>query len=275
MAPRRVRALLVTFAIILSSVPRDAGAWTWLPAERTTFSPPADPREPRLGFDAIENGFWSARVGTALAVGRAGAGTAADFTGLEIGLDGFVWLWFSGRPDFNFPLETVDGSFGLWAGRRHDRFAWRVRLAHWSGHLGDGAADIEENRIVYSRESIGALGAWEAGPHLRVYGGPAFFYRAHPRTQAFQFQAGGELRPDLGTVRPGRRADPYLAVDLRMKAENAYRVNQSYRAGVRLAPGDGRRALRIHLGYTAGISERGQEWRDPESYVSLGVTFGD
>jgi hypothetical protein len=60
-----------------------------------------------------------------------------------------------------------------------------------------------------------------------------------------------------------------------MKAENEYRVNQSWQAGVRLTDGDGRRALRIHLGYTNGISERGQEWRTPESYVSLGATFGD
>jgi len=263
----------VLLAFILSSVPRDARAWTWLPDGRTTLVPIADPREPSLGFDAIEGGFWSARVGAAVAVGRAGA--AADSSGLEIGVDGLAWLWFSALPNFNFPLETVDGSFGLWAGRRHDRFAWRARLAHWSGHLGDGAADIEETRIVYSRESITLLGAWDANPHLRLYGGPGFFYRAHPRTQAFQFQAGGELRPDLTVVRPGRRVDPYLAIDLRMKAENVYRVNQSYQAGVRLSDGDGRRGLRIHLGYTSGISERGQEWRTPESYVSLGATFGD
>lgn len=272
MAPRSLRVPLVTFAIILSSVPRDVGAWTWLPPDRATFSPPADPREPTLGLDAVEDSYWSGRVGTALALGRSGA--TADTGGLELGLDGMVWLWFSGRADFNFPLETVDGSFGFWAGQRHDRFAWRVRLSHWSGHLGDGAADIEENRIVYSRESIGALGAWEAGPHVRVYGGPAFFYRAHPRTQAFQFQAGGELRPDLNGTRDGRHADPYLAIDLRMKAENEYRLNQSFQAGLRLAGDDGNRALRIHLGYTDGMSERGQEWEHPESYLSLGVTFG-
>jgi len=233
----------------------------------------ADPREPTLGFDAVEDGFWSARVGRSVAIGRGGAG--ADSSALEIGLDGFVWLWFSAQPDFNFPLETVDGSFGFWAGRRHDRIAWRLRLSHWSGHLGDGASDIEENRIVYSRESLTFLAAWEASPHLRIHGGPAACIRAHPPTQAFQFQAGGEARPDLNVVRPGRHTDPYVAVDLRMKAENAYRVNQSYRAGLRLTDGDGRRALRLHLGYDTGMSERGQEWKDPESYVSLGLTFGD
>jgi hypothetical protein len=262
---------IVLLSFILSSVPGDARAWTWLPEGRTTLVPIADPREPSLGFDAIEGGFWSARIGAAVTVGRAGAG--ADSSGLEIGVDGFAWLWFSALPDFNFPLETVDGSFGFWAGQSHDRFAWRARLSHWSGHLGDGAADIEETRIVYSRESITLLGAWDANPHLRLHGGPGFFYRAHPRTQAFQFQAGGELRPDLNVLSPGRRVDPYLAVDLRMKAENEYRVNQSYQAGVRLT--DGQRALRIHLGYAAGVSERGQEWRASESYVSLGVTFGD
>ena len=246
-----------------------------MPPERTVPSPAADPREPGLGFALVEDGFVSARVGHSFALGRTGRAR-----GVEVGLDGLGWLWFSTQPRLNFPLESIDGTFAMWAGARaSERVAWRLRLAHWSGHLGDGASDIEERRIVYSRESLSGLVFWEANPHLQLYGGPAFFVRADPPTPAFQFQVGGELRPDRALPRERDRrpahVDPYLAIDFRSKAENSSRVNQSYRAGIRLAGAPGGNALRIYLGYDAGRSERGQAWRTTENYISLGAAFGD
>ena len=233
-------------------------------------SPRADPREPSLGFDVVEDGIWSARVGHAVAVGR-----AHPDGGVETGLDGHVWLWFSSLPRFNFPLETVDGTFGFWAGERGERWSWRVRLAHWSGHLGDGASLIDERRIVYSRESLGGLAFWQASPRLALHGGPALFVRADPVTRMFQFQLGGEYSRDSRPTAPrGRRADPFVAVDFRAKAENAMRVNQSYRAGVQWTGSPGGNAFRVALGYDAGNSERGQDYRARDHYVSLGCTFG-
>jgi hypothetical protein len=265
---------LLLVPILTLTPARPATAWTWLPEERTLPVPCADPREPGLGFALVEDGIISARVGHAAALGR-----ARPDGGLEAGLDGLVWLWFSTQPRFNFPLETVDGTFGFWAGARGDRVSWRLRLAHWSGHLGDGATGIEQRRIVYSRESLTALAFWDANPHLQLYGGPGLFVRADPPTQAFLFQVGGELRPDRATrrAREARLAhvEPYFAVDFRAKAENAMRVNQSYRAGVRLAGAPGGNALRIALGYDTGRSERGQFWQGSESYLSFGCSFGD
>lgn len=263
----RVLALIL---LLLVLAPAPARGWTWFPPRGTTPSPLADPREPSLGFDVVEDGIWSARIGRGVAVGR-----ARDEGGIEAGVDGHVWLWFSSLPRFNFPLETVDGTFGFWAGRRGDRWSWRVRLAHWSGHLGDGAPDIESRRIVYSRESLGGLVFVRANPHLVLHGGPALFVRADPPTQAFQLQLGGELSPDGATAGAGdHRVDPYVAVDFRAKAENGMRVNQSYRAGLRLAGAPGGSALRIALGYDAGRSERGQAYRTTERYVSLGCSIG-
>jgi hypothetical protein len=254
--------------------PGTAAAWTWLPAERTVPTPDADPREPELGFALVEDGIISARVGHVVPIGR-----ARKDGGIETGLDALVWLWFSIEPRFNFPLETVDGTFGFWAGARGERLSWRVRLSHWSGHLGDGADTAEQRaRIVYSRESLSGLVFWEANPHLELYGGPGLFVRADPPTQAFQFQLGGELRPDRATRPADERrhahVDPYLAVDFRAKAENEMRVNQSYRAGIRLAGEPGGSAFRIALGYDTGHSERGQKWQTPENYISLGCSFG-
>lgn len=247
-----------------------AWAWTWLPPGQATPSPPADPREPSLGFDIVEDGIWSARVGHGVVIAR-----ARPEGGVEAGLDGHVWLWFSSLPRFNFPLETVDGTFGFWAGERGERWSWRVRLAHWSGHLGDGADAIEERRIVYSRESLSGLAFWQATPRLVLHGGPALFVRADPPTQAFQFQAGGEYLAPAAANEPGaRRGVPFAAVDLRAKAENAMRVNQSYRVGLRWPGKAGGNPFRVALGYDAGRSERGQAYRTSDRYVSLGFTFG-
>lgn len=261
-------AIVLLLALLVPATA--ARAWTWLPPDRRTPSPLADPREPSLGFDAVEGGDWSARVGHSVAIGR-----ARPVGGLEVGLDGHAWLWFSSLPRLNFPLETVDGSFGFWTGSAGDRWSWRARLAHWSGHLGDGASMLEERRIVYSRESLTGLVFWQANPHLLVHGGPALFVRADPPTQAFQFQLGGELAPDRATAGDrGPQADPYLAVDFRAKAENRMRMNQSYRAGVRLGGVAAGNAFRIALGYDTGLSERGQAYRMADRYVSLGCTFG-
>jgi hypothetical protein len=266
---------LLLILVLGSMVPaRPAAAWTWLPGERTLPAPTADPREPGLGFGLIENNIVTARVGHAFAIGR----TRPD-GGVEAGLDGLAWLWFSTQPRLNFPLETIDGTFALWAGARGDRVSWRLRLAHWSGHLADGASDIEDRRFVYSRESLTGLAFWDANPHLQLYGGPGFFVRADPPTPAFQWQMGGELRPDRATRQGNERrpahVDPFLAIDFRAKAENAMRVNQSYRAGVRLAGAPGGNALRIALGYDSGRSERGQFWQTTENYLSFGLSFGD
>jgi hypothetical protein len=267
-----VISFLLLLLVIASATP--ARAWTWLPAQRTLPAPLADPREPGLGFALVEDGIVSARVGHAFAIGR-----ARDDGGLEAGLDGMAWLWFDVLPRFNFPLETVDGTFAVWAGARGERLSWRARFAHWSGHLADGTAEIEETRIVYSRESLSGLLFWEANPHLQLYGGPGFFVRAEPPTPAFQLQAGLELRPDRAIRRSEERrpahVDPFFALDLRARAENEMRVGQSWRAGVRLAGEPGGNAFRIALGYDAGPSERGQAWQTSESYISLILSFGD
>ena len=264
--------LVVIVAIVASASP--ARAWIWLPRERTLPGPLADPREPGLGFALVEDGVISARVGHAFALGR-----ARPDGGIEVGLDGMAWLWFDVQPRFNFPLETIDGTFAFWAGARGERTSWRVRYAHWSGHLADGAPEIEESRIVYSRESLSGLLFHDVGRHLQLYGGPGFFVRAEPAAEAFQLQFGGELRPDRAIrraddTRPAH-VDPFVALDFRAKAENEMRFGQSYRAGVRLAGEPGGNAFRIALGYDTGPSERGQVWQKSESYISLVASFGD
>ncbi len=267
--------MLVLLAFAIPADP--AHAWTWvLGSSHEVPRPWADPREPGLGLDAVEGGDWSARVGRTIELGRASRrGPGA----LMVGLDGSVWLWFSSLPRFNFPLETVDGTFGFWAGARGEKGSGRVRLSQWSGHQGDGeTVDRGGERFIYSRESLSGLVFVDAGPHLRVHMGPALFVRADPPTQPLQFQAGAEWRGRDGfgpRATAGGGSGPFVAVDLRAKAENEMRINQSYRAGMRFVGPNRGGSFRLQLGYDTGHSERGQAYLTPERFVSLGCAFGD
>ena len=270
MLPRFAAAFLVAI-VVSSAAPRAAhAAWTWFPAGPNFAPLTADPHEPRFGFDLVESNRASGFVGERFALAGFGRSAAADAPPrMRLVVDGMLWAWLSRRPGFNFPLESVDGSFGLAVDWLPSAGPWtaRLRYGHDSSHLGDGGYDIEARRIVYSRESFEAIGSWAGGRGLRAYVGPAFLVHGEPQAPAFQLQFGGEAR--RGNDRPG----PYAAVDFRLKAETDYRLNQSYQAGWRFGPGG--RSARVSLGYEAGTSERGQEWQQTEHFLRAGVVLGD
>jgi len=249
---------------LLAARPARAGS-TWLPGD-SGFQPlTADPREPRFGFDLVESNRASAFAGRRFTLARIGP---AEGAATRISIDGMLWAWLSRQAGFNFPLESVDGSFGLALDRVAGPWSARLRYGHVSSHLGDGGYDIEARRIVYSREQVAAIASWAGAKGLRAYAGPTFMVRGSPSAPAFQFQLGGEA-----AGAPGELA-PYAAFDLRLKAENANRVNQSFQAGVRLGGVPGRR-VRIEIGYETGLSERGQEWQTPEHFFHTGIVLGD
>ncbi|MEP7027870.1 MAG: DUF1207 domain-containing protein [Candidatus Eisenbacteria bacterium] len=249
-------------------VPRAArAAVTWLPGEGGFAPLTADPRTPRFGFDLIEADRASGFTGRRFPLARIdGDGPSSTL----LAVDGMLWGWFARLPNFNFPLESVDGSFGIALERMAGPWSARLRYGHLSSHLGDGGYDIEARRIAYSRESVALVGSYAPGSGLRAYAGPTFMLHGTPRAPAFQFQVGAEAT----RARAGRAASPYAAVDLRLKAEVENRVNQSYQAGVRIGREPGRR-VRISVGYEAGMSERGQAWQRSEHFLRAGIALGD
>jgi hypothetical protein len=250
----RFAAVLIVF---LLCVPRACGsAPAWFPGGRTFPEPLADPHESRFGFDWIESGLVSGRAGRGVALARAGD--------LDLRIDGMLWGWFRQTPGFNFPLETIDGQFGLALEGRAGAWTGRLRYGHSSSHEADGSPGWGGKQVVWSREMITALAAFDGVPRLTLYGGPTFMLRGEPDEPAFAAQLGGVAR-----LEP-RGTSPYAAFDLRLKAENADRVNQSYEMGFALAP-----AARIAAGYETGMSERGQRHDHVEHFFRLGVVLGD
>ena len=230
------------------------------PGGRTFPEPYADPHEARFGFDWVESGHVSGRAGRSLALVRSG--------GLDVRIDGMLWAWLRQTPGFNFPLETVDGQFGMALEGRSGEFAGRLRYGHASSHRADGSPEAGMPQVVWSRESITLLGAWTPSKRATLYAGPTFMLRGEPDAQAFTAQLGGTARFTSG------RWAPYAAADLRMKAEFDNMVNQSYELGVLL---DGPRGpvMRVAAGYERGPSERGQARDTVEEFFRLGITLGD
>ena len=226
------------------------------PGGRTFPEPVADPRESRFGFDWVESGRVSGRAGRSIALVRSGA--------CDLRLDGMLWAWLRQTPGFNFPLETIDGQFGMALEAKKGALAGRLRYGHESSHIGDGNPAYGAPQRVWSREEINLLAAWTRSPRFTVYAGPTFMLRGEPDAPAFTGQLGGELRFSSAAWAP------YAACDLRMKAENADRVNQSYELGVRYG-----KAFRVTAGYESGASERGQVEPGVEQFFRLGVVLGD
>ena len=226
------------------------------PGGRTFPEPVADPREARFGFDWVESGRVSGRAGRSIALVRDGS--------FDLRLDGMLWAWMRQTPGFNFPLETIDGQFGMALEARHDALAGRLRYGHESSHIADGNPAYGAKQKVWSREELTLLGSYAFSPRLTAYAGPTFMLRGEPDEPAFTGQVGAEARFSQAAWAP------YAALDLRMKAENAGRVNQSYELGVRYGT-----AFRVAAGYETGVSERGQQQPHEEHFFRLGVTLGD
>ena len=230
------------------------------PGGRAFPEPYADPHEARFGFDWVESGRVSGRAGRSLALVRSGA--------FDVRIDGMLWAWMRQTPGFNFPLETIDGQFGMALEGRSGTLSGRLRYGHASSHRADGSPDVGKPQVVWSRETITLLGAWTPGARATIYAGPTFMLRGEPDAPAFTAQLGGTARFSSG------RWAPYAAADLRMKAEFANRVNQSYELGVLLNGSQGP-VLRVAAGYESGVTERGQAQDAVENFFRLGITLGD
>jgi hypothetical protein len=230
------------------------------PGGRTFPAPVADPREARFGFDWVESGRVSGRAGRSLALVRT--------DDVDLRIDGMLWAWLRQTPGFNFPLETIDGQFGLALEARRGALSSRLRYGHESSHRADGSPEYGAPQVVWSRETITLLGAWTASPRFELYAGPTFMLRGEPDAPALTAQLGGSARFS------GAKWAPYAAADLRMKTEFASRVNQSYELGV-LLDGPHGPVLRVAAGYEGGVSERGQVQPVVENFFRLGITLGD
>lgn len=232
----------------------------------------ADPREPRFSMNyqrhhTEDTSFDAADVSFGETFGFA----EGEFRGgrYQVGLQGAVFALFNLDSD-SFDLINADYLIGFPVTWRQDALSARVRLYHQSSHLGDefllGNPGVD--RINLSYEVIDGLVSRE-WQRFRVYGGGGAIVHSDPDLDPWLAQFGMEyLLPDIfGDL------DLTVAADLKSTDEQDWHINQSYRAGFRVASHKDREVLLL-LQHYRGLSPNGQFFSDRLRYTGFGFYFG-
>ena len=196
--PHTLRALCAVSVMLLGAPASVAlSAVRWLPD--TVPTPPlvADPFEPRLSlavYPADEH--LHAVLGGLVPLVRLGE----DDFHVTTSLDGGAWLEL-GISGNLFPMETVDGAFGL----RMDaaRNPWRLclRVRHWSAHRADGDSAVAYPPESVSREFV-TLEMGLRPSTLYVYARVGTAWHAVPETEGLIVGAGIQWMAQTGSWRP-------------------------------------------------------------------------
>src|SRR5690606_31743951 len=86
-----------------------------------------------------------------------------------------------------FPLETVDGTLGLYLEYASGPWQAQLRWTHVSAHLADGSSGTA---FAYSRETLSLRGSYAPGDHLQVYFGVHKITNTMPKVHGLALEAG-------------------------------------------------------------------------------------
>lgn len=254
------------------------------------------PREPRFALRLVETDLFGAEPGDERApFDREGLG---DELQIEAGLGATIPLWGAvdadGRRGVSLALQTgvfarfraessgndlvaTDWLVALPLAARSGPLEARLRLVHWSAHLGDEL--IETNgvqRIDFTHEALELLGAYSAGP-ARFYGGGALVLRSQLGGEEalpsdFSDDATAQLGAELDLALDARGHTSVVAgLDLQWADRTEWRDRVTAALGVeRVVAGRGARLL-AHYG--RGPSPVGQFFRTDETEWGVGIGF--
>jgi hypothetical protein len=169
----------------------------WLPPTHPAPTLVADPHEPRLAvgyFPADEH--LNASLGGLVPL----AAIARDSLTVVLSVEGGGWFEL-GIEDHLFPLETVDGAFGLRIDAALALVRFTFRATHWSAHRADGDSTVVYPPRAVSRE----FATLEAGLHpdrFYIFGRAGGAWHEVPETSGAMFAAGMEGRAGAGSWRP-------------------------------------------------------------------------
>lgn len=245
--------------LVLALAPSRTSA-EWIPAGTLYPRLAADPREPRIGLTLTrELDPVDGALGGPVPILRVRAGSLP----LQFNIEALV-LTRLGRDAAYFPLQTVDGLFGLGIEADHSRWMVRLKLMHQSGHLADGSPQIEIPPVTFSRETASldlGYGLRQAVVYARI---------GTPWHTAPEVDAGLELGLGFqGEVGTGQ-ARPFLAAHFEAESEHNWRVRQSILAGWLIGR---ERQVLIGLRYQNGYRVHGQFWSATESLIGLELQY--
>lgn len=253
--------LFIAFALALSRTASADSQLTLLPNGRLFPITFADPREIRTALTFSGDKDIQAMLGSYLSIfSIAPEDKSWDF---HFGLEGrgyFTMREEGGR----FPLETVDGTIGVYTEYAQGPWAVQLRYTHVSAHLADGSTDVP---IAYSRESLILRGGYSPSENLHVYLGLHRLVNTTPKVHKHAIQIGANYFLPFGTA-----TTPFIASDLRWNEEAPTNPSFALQLGVALhRPDSVRRSFRLFYSYYTGSDVRGQYFLSPRTLHSFGL----
>jgi hypothetical protein len=274
-----------------TEAPRVSGVW--FPQTTVLFLPLiADPREP------VYSANW--RMGDAV-VGRKAVAVSLgdDFPiyrwhdvfwwhgDLQIGIQAGVWAVFNfsdvpHRRHNTCELFNTDYLIGIPLSYAFDKWSFRARVYHISGHMGDEVLCHRDHmrlkRKNPSFEAFDCISSYQFSSGLRVYGGPGVVFASDDSFKLKPLYAiwGMELRLF------GQKLDyhklfgtPFFAANMENWQQHHWDLDCTFKIGYEWSKLQGvGRKMRLYFQYHQGFSYEGQFFNERVKYGEVGFSWG-
>lgn len=204
---------------------------------------------------------------------------------VQVGIDAGIWSVFNMDPDPNFAggsaeLVNTDFYVGIPVTFAWDKWSFRWRIYHISGHLGDEymVDHPDVKRLNPSIEGIDFFTSYQATQGLRLFFGPGVYIHSDPsfKWKPLYFEYGLESRfwgskfycqKLYGTC--------FIAIFMRNLEQLHYNFDGTYRAGYEFSKLQGiGRKFRFYAGYHHGYSLEGQFAKMRTQYFEFNLNYG-
>lgn len=230
----------------------------------------ADPREPQfaLGLARVEASGRDFNAGL-VSAGETFMLVEGHNAGLtwQFGIQGGVFSIFEIK-ERGSDLRNTDFRVAAPLTLRHGNTAYRIRIYHESGHVGDEflVNNPGFNRLNVSYEAIDAIISQRFG-RWRLYGGGGRLIRSDIGREKLRGQFGVEWY-DGGIW---DALDVELAADFKLAEATDWTISQSYQAAIGLTRGI--REISLLLQYFHGTAPHGQFFRNRYESFAIGLRF--
>lgn len=235
----------------------------------------ADPRESQFSIryerqDINEDQFTAASVSFGDYLALMEYQKNANDPVYQLSFDGAMYAIFNLDTE-SYDLINTNYLVGLSLSQRIEQFTWRLRLYHFSGHLGDEFIidNPEFERENSSYEDLELVIAQQFHS-LRLYGGGGLIVRSNSieTGQPWHLKLGAEWRKSISP----KHIDVLIAIDWESMQRTDWKLSNSLLGGFTIARSQ-TREIRLMGGYYYGNSPHGQFFRDRISVWGLGIYF--
>ncbi len=277
--------------VIYTEAPRVSGIW--FPQSTVLFLPLiADPREPmysanwRFGDHVVGKEAVAVSLGDDFPIFR-WHDVFRWHGDLQIGIQAGVWAVFNfshvpHRRHNTCELINTDYLVGVPLSYAFDKWSFRGRVYHISGHLGDevlcNRPHLVKKRRNPSFEAIDLIGSYQFTSGLRVYGGPGCVFASDHtyKMKPLYIFWGTELRLFGQKLNYHRLfGTPFFAAHMENWQERHWNIDSTFKLGYEISKLQGvGRKMRVYLAYHQGYSYEGQFFKKRTQYGEVGFSWG-